>query len=226
MTTQTFKNGSTSQQKVKLISAAQTGEGTKVHKLNIIYKRTDGKGDDKELSASKFIADITADEKALIKEALANPDKSEVVFTKVFSKKEGADTGYWNLKSITSASDYVEKPKTPYNNNYKKSGGGGSGYDSAGQQTGNVMTNAVTMAIAQHGKDVKPEHVAKIVDQLAHISTELYNRLKAGTATATVISEPQPQAKPRKEATQPEAKAKETVIDDEFDNLDSLDLGF
>lgn len=225
-----FKNGATSTQKVKILSHARTGEGTKLDKTAITYTRTDGVGNGAALTASKFTSDFTNEEKLLIKGAETGNDGGEVVLIKEFTQKEGADHGYWNLKTLAPISTFVEKPQKPaYKASYSKPSTttatpARSGYNEAGVKAGAVLHDAVAVAIAVNGKSTTTVQVATIARELLALSTQLEEEVRNGNYNNTSTNSANSTNGSTNNVSKLSSVNKATVLDElkEFDSLDDL----
>ena len=164
--------GSTSTQKVKLLSANRVGKGSQIDKIELSYKRTDNKADGKEMKTSKFTSDFTDDEKSLLKEVSNGKDNSELVIIKELFQKDGKN--YWNLKTVKPVSTYT--PPT-YNNSKSYSKGG---YNEAGIKVGAVLHDATTIATSQKGSKVTVSDVETAARELLTLSVTLEKEVKNG----------------------------------------------
>lgn len=219
-----FKNGSLSTQKVKINSYVREGEGTPLDKTIITYTRTDGQGDGKEMKATKFTSEFTKEEITLLKEVSSN--KGELVLVKEFTEgkaKDGTPRGYWNLKTISPISTFVEKPQKPpykpssYKTNSNTTSYTKGGYNEAGVKSGAVLHDAVAVAIAVNGKATTATQIASIARELLQLSTQLEEEVRNGD-----YNSPSATIQLSKDLNKVE---KPTVLNDplEFDSLDTLD---
>lgn len=209
-----FKNGQESAQKTKVTGYTRTGEGTKLDKTTITYVRTDGQGDGKEMTASKFTSNFSEEEKTLLKSINGG---GEAVIVKVFEKKDGAPNGFWNLKALKPISEYVAPVKKEYALNNKwgnktNATSSKSSYDQTGAKVGGVLHDAVAMAVANNGTNVKTYHVASIARELLSLSLQLENEVRNGKYDNSISIN-----------TNNSLPVTEPSVDNELESFDSLD---
>ncbi len=211
-----LQTGALSIQKGKIVTTNRVGKGTKADKFELVYKRTDGKGSDKESKASKFTVDFTDEEKSIIKDAVAGKDGGEVCIVKELNKV--GENDYWNLKTVKSVSAYVAPKNTYKTNKTSNSSGTKSTFDTAGVKVGAVLHDAALIATTQKGAKVTTEDVVSVAKELLISSMKLEEEVRNGSFSSSTTTTTNSST-----TTETKAEYKEVESSSDLDSFDDLE---